>query len=166
MEINRNYLSLMKNHGFECIGSAQRTIAYTVISGANAGYLTITAAAHGLKKGQSFRIATGTNHLGVYKVAKVISVNQILAVGTFVATSAGNIILDSARDGFGFVVDAAATVSAFVSDDHSGIDDATVIAQPHPVGKILMVGFKKLTLSAGSVTVIKKPMQAEVTYTP
>ena len=159
----RNLLTLMSYRGVDVIGDGQRTIAYTVVASGGTGLLNFTAAAHGLKKGQSIYVASGA-YQGIYIVKKIISANVFQVLGTFGATAAGNINLTACKDGEGFIVnDNTAFAIAAIELDDPNIDTATLIAKEYINGEIIPIPFKSIRLTAGTITCVRKTPQTIIT---
>ncbi len=157
-------LELMANHGVEKIGTIQRTIAYASIADAGGGLVTITADAHGLKKHQSIYISSGADYINSYTVYKVLSANTFQIYATFTVTRAGNINLMVCLNGHGFIVETAIVIAEFVPDDRT-LDAVALLAGPWPVGDEVFIPFKKLRLTSGDVTAIRKTPQTTARYT-
>jgi hypothetical protein len=160
---NLNPDTLAMNHGIAPIGASQRTIAYTVVAADGTGFVKITAAAHGLKKHQTIYITAGA-YIGTYKVTKVYSSSLFQIAATFGVTAAGNITLTAHLDGFGFYADAVPIVIAELIADQSLADTASFIATPFIAGVWYPYPFKKIRITSGDITVVRKPVQAVLTY--
>lgn len=156
---------IMSKQGVALIGASQTNRPFTVVASGGTGLINITAAAHELKKHQDFYIAGGA-YAGIKRVLKVISANVIQVAGTFGATATGNLSLLAAQYGHGFIVDdpTALVIEEFEPDDDTmdvlSLKDKTYIA-----GQEIHIPFKKLRISGGDVTVVRKSPQAVLTYT-
>lgn len=166
MNDKKNLRQLMSTRGFDVIGTV-RTIAFSAVASGGTGLLNITAAAHGLKKGQGFYIAAST-YAGYYQVKKVISTSIIQVEGTFSVTDAQNILLTGTVNGEGFIVasDGAAFVIAEIVPDDPNIDVPSLIlaANDYVVGQEVNIPFSKLRLSAGQAICIRKQPQWVAPY--
>lgn len=160
---------LARNHGISPIGAAQRTIAFTAVAAGpvykGRATLLITAAAHALKKGTCVYIASGT-YAGVWRIAEVVSssVIKIYCDVAFVATASGNLLLTAHLDGFGFYCDEVPLTIAEFTPESSNIDSATIIATVFIAGVWYPYPMKKIRLTAGNITVVRKPIPALVSY--
>jgi hypothetical protein len=156
--------TLMAINGVEAIGAAQRTIAFSVVADYGNGLVNITATSHGLKKNQTVSIIGGA-YAGIHRVRKVIGVNNIAIAATFGATATGNLLLTGSLDGAGFVASGTQTI-AEIEPDNKSIDVATLIARTYAAGEKVAIPFKKIRLSAGNITVIRKNgPPADLSYT-
>lgn len=155
---------LAVNHGISPIGAAQRVIAYTVVASGGTGLLNITAAGHGLKKGQCFYISAGA-YAGVHRIKKVVSSSVIQVTGTFGATAAGNLNLTAHKEGFGFWCDSIPLTIAEFEAENDDVDTVAFIATTFIAGVYYPVPFKKIRLSAGNATVVRRPVPASLAYT-
>lgn len=157
--------TLMANHGVQVIGGSQRTIAYTAVASGGTGLLNFTAAAHGLKKHQDIYIVDGA-YAGIRRVKKVISANVFQVEGTFGATAAGNIELTAAQYGHGFIVnDITSFAIAEFEPEDSTIDPATIIAKKYVNNEEVPIPFKKIRLTDGDITVVRKTPPTSLPYT-
>jgi hypothetical protein len=161
---NLNPDTLAMNHGIAPIGASQRTIAYTVVAADGTGFVKITAAAHGLKKHQTIYITAGA-YIGTYKVTKVYSSSQFQIAATFGATAAGNITLTACLDGFGFYADSVPITIAELTPDQPLDDTVAFIATTFIAGVWYPYPFKKIRITGGNITCVRKPPQAILTYT-
>jgi len=159
-----NLATLMSIRGVDVIGENQRTIAFTAVASGGTGLLNITAAGHLLKKGQSFNIVGGT-YAGVYLVKKVISTSVIQVAGTFSVTATGNLVLYGALNGEGFIVNKADTlvIAEFVPDDPN-LDPLEIIAKAYTTAEIVPISFKKIRITGGILTVVRKTPQTDLAY--
>lgn len=159
-----NLQTLMYKHGVDVIGASQRTIAFTAVASGGTGLINITAAGHGLKKYQSFNIVGGA-YAGIYRVKKVIDANTIQVAGTFGSTASGNLLLLGALFGHGFIVNSATglVIAEFVPDD-STIDPQTIISKTYVDAEIVPIPFKRIRITGGNITVVRKPPQTDLPY--
>jgi hypothetical protein len=155
---------LAVNHGISPIGAAQRTIAFTVVASGGTGLINITAAAHGLKKGQCFNIVGGA-YAGVHRVKKVISANVIQVEFAFGATAAGDLKLLSHLNGSGFYVDSVPLTIAELEVDNDTVDTTAIIAQTFIAGQYYAIPFKKIRITAGNIRVVRAPVRTDLGYT-
>jgi hypothetical protein len=161
---NLNPDTLAMNHGIAPIGAAQRVIAYTVVAADGTGFSKITAAAHGLKKHQTIYIGAGA-YAGTHRVTKIIDANTFQIAFTFGATAAGNINLTAHLGGYGFYADSVPITIAELDPDLKYTDVVSFIATPFIAGVWYPMPFKKIRITAGDITVVRKPIAAELTYT-
>ncbi len=160
---------LLQRNGGEHIGAGQRTIAYTVIADGGNGQLLVTANGHGLLKTQSIFFTSGAGYAGSsFKVTEVVGANQFRCRGdvAFSATAAGNINLVVCLEGHGFIVNDATglVIDEFVPDDPT-VDVVAFKAKAFQNNELVPIPFKKLRVSVGKVTAVKRPPRAALTYT-
>lgn len=160
---NFNPDSAAMSNGIAVIGDAQRTIAFSAVASGGTGLLNITANGHALKKHEYFNIVGGS-YPGIYSVKRVIDANTIQVEGTFGATTTGNLELLAAKDGYGFYADVVPITIAEIEPDNKNQDAARFIATPFIAGVWYPFPFKKIRITAGDITVVRKPIQASLTY--
>lgn len=160
---NQNPEALAAAHGITPIGATQRTIAFSAVAAGPTGFVDFTTATHNLKKGDCVYNPAGA-YAGVHRVVKVISTTVVRVKGTFGATSTGTLALTGALDGFGFFVDAVPlTIAEFVADT-AHFDFTSFVASTFIPGTYIPVPFKKIRVTVGEITVVRKPVPAELAY--
>ncbi|MGC3945340.1 MAG: hypothetical protein QM762_12640 [Chryseolinea sp.] len=162
--ITKDPVNLAQAHGTQAIGAAQTDIAFTVVASGGTGLLNITAANHNMKKGTMFYINGGA-YAGYYRVKKVISSSVIQVEGTFGSTATGTLLRKAAIDGFGFYADTVPLTIAELVPTSPTFDVTAFIATPFVAGRFYACDFKKLRITAGDATVIRKPSPAQLAYT-
>lgn len=164
MEVKTNPDYLASIHGVSPIGSNQRTIAFTVVADATGGFVNITAAGHSLKKHECVTIVGGA-YAGVHRINKIVSSSIIQIPFVFAGTAAGNLLLMGQLDGFGFYCDEVPlTIAEFVPENPK-TDALAIIATEFIAGCWYPYPFKKIRITAGNATCVRKPVPAVLTYT-
>lgn len=155
--------ALAAANGVSPIGAAQRTIAFSAVAAGPTGFLHFTTATHNLKKGDFFYNPAGA-YAGVHRVVKVISTTVVRIAGTFGATDSGTLSLTGALDGFGFYVDAVPLTIAELIPSNPNFDTVSFIATVFIPGTWIWCPFKKLRITAGNCTVVRKPIPTDLAY--
>ena len=150
-------------NGTQPIGAAQRTIAFSAVAAGPTGFIEFTTAAHNLKKGACVYNPAGA-YAGVHRIVKVVSATKIRVAGTFGSTDTGTLSLTAALDGFGFYVDAVPLTIAELTSDNPNFDTTSFIAMVFIPGTWVTCNFKKLRITAGNCTVVRKPVPAILDY--
>ena len=152
---------LASNHGKSPLDAA-RTIAFSAVAAGPSvlgkATLEITTTTTNLRKHMCVYIASGT-YAGVHRIAKVLSSTKILIWTdiAFVATASGSLVLSAHLEGFGFWVDVAPVTIAELTPWNSNDDTAGAIATTYIAGVYYPMDFKKIRISAGKITVVRRP---------
>ena len=159
-----NPYELLAANGGMVIGDGQVGIAFTAVASGGTGLLNITAATHKMTKGTQFSIDSGP-YQNYYRVKKVISASVIQVEGTFGSTATGTLARKAAMDGYGFFADKGVIAIAELIPFYPSFDVQGFLDTEFILGNYYPCEFKKLKLTTGDVTCIRKPVPATLAYT-
>lgn len=160
---------LVSRHGSSPLDAA-RTLAFSAVAAGPVyrGRATLdftVGSSAGIKKHMCVYIASGA-YTGIWRIAQIVSATVIRVYTTvvFSGTVAGTFVFSAHLAGFGFYVDVAPVTIADISPFNANEDTVGFIATTFIAGVYYPMDFKHIRISAGRITVVRRPPPPVVSY--